>query len=237
MLFYSLNGFSCDCYGEYSYESEYYHCDVVLSGKVIKVFDRSKESYKVKVQINKIFKGDSISEFLVYSVHENFKIIEKGDTLIYMSDCDIYLRNGEEWLIYANQNNDGIYGLGICSATKKLNGVNKAELDFLNYHKDLVITDNTRFYPANELDNPELTSFSLRGYSLILNNLIIEDLNKKEFEIIIKIDKNGYVVNDSLNNDDYKAVIKKIKELEPFVPGTSAGEIVNSEYKMIIRRK
>jgi hypothetical protein len=25
--------------------------------------------------------------------------------------------------------------------------------------------------------------------------------------------------------------------LEPFVPGTSAGEIVNSEYKMIIRRK
>ena len=237
MLFYSLNGFSCDCDGEYSYESEYYHCDVVLSGKVKMVFDKTKESYKVKVEINEIFKGDSITEFLVYSIPENFKIIEKGDTLIYMSDCDIYLRDGEEWLIYANQNNDGIYGLGICSATKKLSEVNNAELDFLNYHKDLVITDNTRFYSANELDNPELTSFSLRGYSLILNDLIIKDLNMEEFEMKIKIDKNGYVVNDSLNNDDYRAVIKKIKEFEPFVSGTSKGEIVNSEYKMIIRRK
>jgi hypothetical protein len=210
---------------------------VVLSCKIASVFNQTKDSYKVKVKINKVFKGDSISEFLVYSIPENFEVIENGDTLIYMSDCDIYLRVGEEWLIYADKNSDGKYGLGFCSATKKLDEAVKAELDFLNYNKNLVISDNTLFYPSNELDNPELISLSNRGYSMIINNSLEKETKKEEYEIGIKIDKNGYVISDSLNSENYKTAIKEMKELEPFIPGTKEGQIVNSEYKVIVKRK
>jgi len=238
LLFNFTNGFTCDCDGEYSYNSEFYHSDVILSGKVKKVFDRTIDSYKVEIEINSLFKGDSISEFLVYSIPENFEIVENGDTLIYMSDCDIYLRVGEEWLIYADQNIKGRYGLGFCSATKKLSEASKAELDFLNYNKNHVITDNSRFYSSDELDNSELTSVSIRGYPpLIVHNLFGKGIRKEEYELNIKIDKNGFVISDSLNSEDYKNAIKELKELEPFIPGTRKGEIVNSVYKMRVKRK
>ena len=237
ILINSVNGFSCDCDGEYSYDSEFYHCDVVLSGKVISVFDKTKDSYKVKVEINNIFKGESISEFLVYSIPENFEVIENGDSLIYMSDCDIYLRVGEEWLIYADSNGKGQYGLGFCSATKRLNEVSQKEFDFLDYNKNLVTTDDLTFYKSIELDNSTLTSLSLRGYSLIVDHLVINELSKDEFEINIKIDKNGYLTSDSLRNEDYKKALKEIKNLEPFIPGTKDGERVNSEFKITIKRK
>jgi len=237
ILIYPVKGFSCDCDGEYSYDTEFYHCDVVLSAKIISVLDQTKDSYKVKVEIQNIFKGDSISEFLVYSIPENFEVIENGDTLIYMSDCDIYLRVGEEWLIYADKNNEGRYGIHYCSPAKRLNEATKSELDFLNYHKNLVVTDNSRFYNSNELDNSNLTSLSLRGYSLIIDHLNIDGLNKEKFELNIKIDKNGYMISDSLENEDYKKAIKEIKKFEPFIPGTKNGEIVNSEYKIMIKQK
>lgn len=237
ILIYSANGFSCDCDGDYSYDSEFYHCDVVLSGKIISVYNQTKDSYNVKVKINRIFKGDSISEFLVYSIPENYKVIENGDTLIYMSDCDIYLRVGEEWLIYADKNSNGKYGLGYCSATKRLIEVTKAELDFLDYQKKLITTDNSGFYNSNELDNSDLTSLSLRGYSLIIDHLNIDGLHKEKFELNIKIDKNGYVISDSLGNADYEKAIKEITEFEPFIPGTKDGERVNSEFKIIVKRK
>jgi hypothetical protein len=164
-------------------------------------------------------------------------VIENGDTLIYMSDCDIYLRVGEEWLIYADKNSNGKYGLGYCSATKRLIEVTKAELDFLDYQKKLITTDNSGFYNSNELDNSDLTSLSLRGYSLIIDHLSIDGLYKEKFELNIKIDKNGYVISDSLDNEDYEKVIKEITEFEPFIPGTKDGERVNSEFKIIVKRK
>lgn len=235
ILIYSANGFSCDCDGDYSYDSEFYHCDVVLSGKILSVHNQTKDSYTIKVEINSIFKGDSISEFLVYSIPDNFEVIENGDTLIYMSDCDIYLRVGEEWLIYADKNSNGKYGLGFCSATKKLDEAVKAELNFLNYNKNLVISDNTIFYPSNELDNPELISLSIRGYSMIINNSVEKETKKEEYKIGVKIDKNGYVISDSLNSVNYKTAIKEMKELEPFIPGTKDGQIVNSVHTIIVK--
>ncbi len=237
LLLYSSNGFSCDCDWEYSYTSEFYHCDVILSGTVLNVFAKTKDSYKIELKINKIFKGDSISEFLVNSTPENYVVVENGDTLIYMSDCDIYLRVGEDWLIYADQRIDGSYGFGFCSATKKKDEVDKTEFDFLNYNNNLAITDNSRFYTSKELDNPELTSLSIRGCLLSFNHFIVNGLKKEEFELNIKIDKYGYVVLDALKNEDCENVIKEIKEYEPFIPGTAEGEIVNSEYKMIIKKK
>ncbi|MFB6344119.1 hypothetical protein ACE1ET_20540 [Saccharicrinis sp. FJH62] len=237
ILIFSVKGFSCDCDEDYSYDPEFYHSDVVLLAKIISVLDKTKDSYKVNVEIQNIFKGDSISEFLVYSTPENFKVIENEDTLIYESDCDIYLRVGEEWLIYADKNNEGKYGLHRCSPTKRLIEVTKSELDFLNYHKNLVITDNSKFYKSNELDNSDLTSLSMRGYSWNIDHLNIDGLNKEKFELKVKIDKKGYIISDSLDDEDYKRAIKEIKEFEPFIPGTKNGEIVNSEYKIMIKQK
>jgi len=238
ILIYSVKVFSCDCDGDYSYDSEYYHCDVIVLGKVKKVFNRTKDSYNIEIEIKKIFKGDSISEFVVFSTPENFKTVENGDTLIYFSDCDIYLDVEEEWLIYAKERVDGKYGFGFCSATKKLDDVNKVEFEFLNYNKNLVKSNDSKFYSSNELDNSKLISISMRGYSLLIDELVIEGIKREEFELYIKIDKNGYIVgSDSIGNKDYEAAKIEILTLEPFVPGVKEGEIVNSEYKLIVKRK
>ncbi len=230
--------FSCDCDGDYSYDSEYYHCDVVVSGKVKKVFNRTKDSYSIEIEIKKIFKGDSVSEFVVFSTPKNFETVENGDTLFYFSDCDIYLDVEEEWLIYAEERFDGNYGLGFCSATKKLEDVSSAELEFLNYNRNLVKSNDSKFYPSNELDNSKLKSISMRGYSLLIDELVIEGIKKEAFELKIKIDKNGFIVDsDSMENKDYEAANIEILTLEPFVPGVKGGEIVNSEYKLIVKRK
>lgn len=236
-LIYSVHGLSCDCDGEYSFDSEFYHCDVVLSGRVISVFDQTKDSYKVNIGINTIFKGDSISEFLVYSIPENFEVIENGDTLICMSDCDIHLSVGEEWLVYADKNSEGKYGLHYCSPTKKLTEVSKMELDFLNYQRSLITTDNAEYYNSCELDNSHLISLSVRDYTLIVDHLVMKELNTEEFEIMVKINKMGYVVQDSLSNENYLKVINKLREFEPFIPGTKAGEIVNTEHTIIVNYK
>ncbi|WP_439182648.1 hypothetical protein [Carboxylicivirga taeanensis] len=237
-LIYSMKVSPCDCDGEYSYDSEYYHCDVIVSGKVKKVFNRTKDSYNIEIEIKNIFKGDSISEFIVFSTPENYKTVENGDTLIYFSDCDIYLGVGEEWLIYAEERIDGKYGFGFCSATKKLKDVHKAEFEFLNYNKNLVRSNNSKFYSSNELDNSELISISMRGYSLLIDELVIEEIKYEDFELNIKIDKNGFIADlDSIGNKDYEAVKLEILTLEPFVPGVKDGEIVNSEYTLKVKRK
>ncbi len=237
ILIYSTNGFSCDCDGDYTYDSEFYYCDVVLSGKVQSVFDQTKDSYKINIEINTIFKGDSISEFLVYSIPENFEVLENGDTLIYMSDCDIYLRVGEEWLIYAEKNSQNMYCIDYCSPTKSLNEVSKTEFDFLNYQKSLITTDNTEYYNSKELDNTDLISLSIRGYSLICNQFFIKDLKRNDFELNLKIDKTGHILYDERINKGQERIIGEIKKFEPFIPGTKSGEIVNSEYRVMIKQK
>lgn len=237
ILNFCLQGFSCDCDGDYLYDSEFYHCDVVLSGKIISVYNQTKDSYKMKVEINSIFKGDSVSDFLVYSIPENYEVIENGDTLIYMSDCDIYLSIGEDWLIYADKNSKGEYGLGYCSATKKLEESSKTELDFLNIQKSLIITDDLKFYNSNELDNSDLISLSIRGYSLICNQFVIKDLKRDDFELILKIDKTGQIFYDEIINKGQERIIGEIKKFEPFIAGTKNGEIVNSEYRVMIKQK
>lgn len=237
ILIHFSNVIACDCDGEYSFASEFYHCDVILSGTVKKVFDKSKDTYKVEVEINNLFKGDSITQLLVYSIPENFEVIENGDTLIYLSDCDIYLHKGEEWLIYADKRVDGKYGFGFCTLTKKLSEVEKTEIDFLNYSKELELTDNSEFYSSKELDNPELISLTERSYPMISNFFTVKGISGDNLELRLKIDKNGFVVLDDLNNDDYNSAIKEIKKYEPFLPGTRAGEIVNSEYKIIVKSK
>ena len=237
ILNFCIQGFSCDCDGEYDFDTEFYHSDLVLTGKVMSIFAKTKDSYKVKIGINEIFKGDSISEFLVNSIPENFEIIENGDTLIYMSDCDIYLRVGEEWLIYADKNNQDNYCLHYCSPTKRLSEVSKTEFNFLNYQKSLITTDNKEYYDSNELDNSDLISLSIRGYSLICNQFVIKDLKTDNFELTLKIDKNGQVFYDEIFNKGQENIIGEIKKFEPFIPGTKNGEIVNSEYRVMIKQK
>lgn len=235
LLIHAPNVFTCDCDGDYSYNSEFYHCDAILSGKIVSVFDKTEESYKVKVEINNIYKGDSITEFLVYSSPEDFPVIEDGDTVFYMSDCDIYLRVGEQWLIYADKCNKNIYSFSLCSATKKLNEVSKKELDFLNYNKNMVITNDPKFYKSSELDNPDLVSISMKGWHLILNNIS----NKKDgyTEINLKIDKRGYIVYDKNRDSSYNKLASKMKKYEPFIPGSKSGEIVNSEYRVFVEEE
>jgi hypothetical protein len=232
-----LTGIACDCDGEYSFRSEFYHCDVILSGTIKKVFERKQDSYKIEIEIDNLFKGDSIKEFAVYSTPENFEVIENGDTLIYVTSCDIYLHVGEDWLIYADQRKDGDFGFGFCSLTKMLNVVDESEIDFLNHSKELKMTDDCKFYSSQELDNSELISVSERSYPMILNYFTVEGIKTESLELKLKIDKKGFVVFDDSNNDNLNCAIKEIKNYEPFLPGTRAGAIVNSEHMIIVKKK
>jgi hypothetical protein len=62
-------------------------------------------------------------------------------------------------------------------------------------------------------------------------------LKANDFELTLKIDKTGHIVYDEMLNNGQDGIIGEIKKFEPFIPGVRNGEIVNSEYKVMIKQK
>ncbi|TKG93990.1 hypothetical protein EYV94_14640 [Puteibacter caeruleilacunae] len=107
----------------------------------------------------------------------------------------------------------------------------------MDYRKNLKITDDTKYYQTVELDDTNLISLSSRSYPLVINSFVPSELETDNIEVSIRIDKAGRLVYDSLNVENNMAIIREIKSLEPFIPATKDGEIVNAEYKVLIKRE
>lgn len=88
-----VQSYAC-AWDEMSFLWWYFKSDIICSGKVIQVLESDSSSYNVKLIIDKIYKGGNLDTLCltVNSYHEGGNII---------SDCDVYMKAGEQWLIYA----------------------------------------------------------------------------------------------------------------------------------------
>ena len=141
--------FACECEVQ-SIKKEYIVSDLVIMAHVVKIFEIDTSSFKIKISIKELFKGDSINELTVFSD--------------FWTDCAININEGENWLIFAVEN-DGDYGFGYCSYSKKIDKINDhilpEELQIIRIPE--LITD---YYPFDitELDsvpklNPNNSTF------------------------------------------------------------------------------
>jgi len=90
-----IKAYSCD-YEQKSFLWWYFKSDMICSGKVIKVFESDSSSYDVKLLVDRVYKGENLDtlRLTVNSFHEG------GLTI---SDCDVYMRTGDKYLVYARK--------------------------------------------------------------------------------------------------------------------------------------
>jgi hypothetical protein len=112
LIFSILQSFACD-YDERSFLWWYFKSDLIFTGKILKVFDSDSASYDVLIVVNKFYKGKSKDtlRLTIQSFHENGKEL---------SDCDVYLKENENWLIYSSKINGKYYSGGQASRSNKL---------------------------------------------------------------------------------------------------------------------
>ena len=104
-----LPAFSCD-YNKQSFLWWYFKSDLIFTGKVIQVFESDSSSYDVKFLVDRVYKGDKQDtlRLTVNSYHE-------GNMTI--SDCDVYLKPDEKYLVYARKSGERYFTGGQESRT------------------------------------------------------------------------------------------------------------------------
>ncbi len=222
----SSNGIAC-C-GFINIKNAYFNADVVLVGKVNRVFDKERQKYKINIIIDKVFRGDSINEFVIFSTPENYFEISDGDTIRYFSSVDIFLRKNETWVIFANKDSNGVYSTNACKLTKKLSKFREYEIDFLKSKPNI----NDIVFSFNEISFPYI---AIEAEDFILDdNVIISDsiiIDKVECRIVI--DTIGQIIEFKANEVNSKGIEKKIynflKSKEPYSIGTFKGRKVKTE--------
>lgn len=131
-IFTFSNLYSCD-YDEMSFLWWYFKSDLICSGRIIKVYESDSATYDVLMVPDKIYKGESIDTLLltVDSYHRNNREV--------FSDCDVYMYDGEKWLIYAQKIKGKYITGGQWSRSNRLSYINKFHpndfkwMDSVNY--------------------------------------------------------------------------------------------------------
>ena len=227
----SLNGLCCEC-EPISISQGYYMFDFLAIGKICKVYNPTKDSYFVDFKIDSLIKGDSVTTFKVYSTPENYFSIEKGDTVFYFTSCDMYLRENEKWILFASKDSSGIYGLDMCSPTKRFEKLTDSEIKIveeLNSVEDYI-------FPSYELDLPILLAKDRILFDTILiKNPMFDEISN----LTVRIDEYGKLIKQDINTltDFQKIGFDYLLDMEPFEPGTINGNKVKSEYYLTIKTK
>lgn len=115
LLAVSFNSLACSCaqLGEISQE-EVDKTDVIFTGKATKV-EINRETYKrvITFEVEMVLKGEkSTQEFIVVTSLDG-------------SSCGLDVEEGEEWFVFANEN-DGVYRTNMCTRSSK---ISKPQLD------------------------------------------------------------------------------------------------------------
>lgn len=110
--------YACD-YEDMSFLWWYFKSDMICTGEVIQVFESDSSSYDVKLLIDKVYKGDNLDT--LYLTVDSYPEVGKVK-----SDCDLYLRKGNKYLVYACKSGSRYFTGGQESRTD-------LELRFRNY--------------------------------------------------------------------------------------------------------
>lgn len=217
------------CCKPVSVQNDYFSSDVVLAGKVKRVFSLERERYKVSIEIDEIFRGDSISIFTVYSTPKDYYEVANGDTIRYFRDLDIFLRENENWIIFANKDSTGNYSTNGCKLTRKYALFRSEDIEFLRSRPDI----NDIEFSANERNIPYLAIGAedyILDYEVFIDDLSIN--NPVNCEVVI--DTTGRVINHRSYGEDNTGIDKVIydflKSKEPYSVGTFNGIKVKTKY-------
>lgn len=109
--------YSCD-YEEMSFLWWYFKSDMICSGKVIKVFESDSSSYDVKLLVDRVYKGDNLD-----TLRLTVNSYPEGGLII--SDCDVYMKPGKKYLVYARKSGASYFTGGQESRTDLESNIKK----------------------------------------------------------------------------------------------------------------
>ncbi|EIJ39740.1 hypothetical protein JoomaDRAFT_2775 [Galbibacter orientalis DSM 19592] len=202
IFLFSIGVFACDC-DPPKITEKYTQSDFVANVTIIKIYpnQKNKQSYRVDIKINELYKGDRLKSIYVYG---------RSDNGIGTS-CDIYIPENTSLIAYASKNKEEHYGIGMCSGLLYLNKTNqkrqKRELDILKTFKskNINFTDKISYREKAGL-HEELEQFI--GIDLERNYGIYEITFASDLRIKNVIEISGY------QNPIDKKLIEIIKKTE-----------------------
>lgn len=247
------------------YIAEYYASDNVTIGTVINIFDKKEDTYKIRIKIDNLLKGDSVNVFEIQGYYEDVFMLDSLNKIIKVSpSLNITSFNiGNKLLIYADKDTNNEYFVRTISETKLYKEIEKEELDFLNSRKNLATSKCNKFIVSESLDYKSLISIFENSLTINYSKIIIikdtlNSIESKELNpnsrisecalllknntnydkpsITIKINKRGYIVKDNYDNIELR-IIDYLRKYEPFLPPTRDGKIYNAKYKYEIEYK
>lgn len=185
----TIGAFACDC-NERGITEKFVQSDFVAHAKVIKIYknETAEEIYKADIRIYELYKGEKLESVYVYGRSD-----EKMG-----SSCSIQIPENTELMIYAHRDEQGRYGIGMCSGLLYLNNgatpqaTKKREFEILETFKrnNIHFTD-----PVDYHDNGYLYGVLKKfdGITLEKNFAIYQitfqpDLSIKNIEIISGFD-------------------------------------------------
>lgn len=130
IFLFSIRVFSCDC-DEPKITEKYVESEFVANVTILKIYPNQKneQGYKADIKIHDLFKGERLKSIYIYGRSDNG----------IGSSCDIYIPTNTNLVAYARKNEDGNFGIGMCSGLLYLNKTNKKrqkrELEILKTFK------------------------------------------------------------------------------------------------------
>lgn len=205
---------------------EYILSDFVGIVKITQATDIDSRSYKIEFEIEMLFKGDSITEATVFSP-------SKGSG--FNTDCDIYVEEGQRWLIFAS-NNDKQFGFGFCSMSNKIDHFGNSQLAQLNNENSMI---SETVFSETELDiEPILDSINRKQLSIGFESTTNETgIVFVQLEIAYDGQITGASIIESKSSNDklHEQALEIAKSLNRCIPGQTNGYLVNSRYTIPIK--
>ncbi|MEK6478108.1 hypothetical protein WJR50_11255 [Catalinimonas sp. 4WD22] len=142
---FTVKSFACSCDTPGIIE-KYLKADFVAVAKITKVYSNEgeAETYKSDIQIDELYKGEALKSIYVYGRSDG----EMG------SSCAIFIPENTRLIVYARKNEEGKYGIGMCSGLVYLNDKSVIQLD--KQRKELQILNT---FKANGLNSAPKLSF------------------------------------------------------------------------------
>ena len=202
IFLFSIGVFACDC-DPPKITEKYTQSDFVANVTIVKIYPNQKNEhgYRADIKINELYKGNRLKSIYVYGRSDNG----------IGSSCDIYIPENTNLIAYANKNEEGNYGIGMCSGLLYLDKINqkrqKRELNILKIFKSKKIdfTDKINYREKAKL-HKELEQF--KGIELDKNYGIYEITFASDLSI-----KNVIEISEFQNPID-KKLIEIIKKTE-----------------------
>jgi hypothetical protein len=187
-----MPAYSCD-YEDMSFLWWYFKSNMICSGTVIQVFESDSTSYDVKLLVDWVYKGDSLD-----TLRLTINSYSEGGPVI--SDCDVYMKTGKKYLVYARKSGANYFTGGQESRTNLESEIKIFHPNDFNWLDSINCKVTDFYWDWRERDiKPEPENFD----SLVHNNFNIYTRDKSTVHgiwafVLCNIDENGILTKSNL---------------------------------------